>query len=261
MYESDYYGDDVYVFTYPQLKQVGLLTGFSFPSGLCVDKNANVWIADEFNSQLVEYAHGAKTPTTELSDKGWYPVGCSFDSNSGSLAVSNIAGTASTPGSVSVYKNATGKPAVHRDPDIAAVFFLSYDDHGTIWLDGETAEQQFAYASLKGSTFTNITLSGATIQHPGDVDFIDGKITVGDQQGSGGYSIVYQTSGSQILGSTDLIGSSDVSQYVVAGKRLVGVDAINDAVEIWNYPAGGTMQRAVDAPWTTPNGIAISPDS
>ena len=154
---------------------------------------------------------------------------------------------------------ATGKPKADKDAAILAVFFLSYDDHGTIWLDGENGKQQFAYASLKGNKFTNIVLSGATIQHPGGVDFVDGKITVGDQQGASGYSIVYQTSGSQIVGSTNLAGSSDVTQYVVDGKQLVGVDAINVAVEFWKYPAGGAMQRALDAPWTTPDGMAISP--
>ncbi len=67
---------------------------------------------------------------------------------------------------------------------------------------------------------TPLTLNGATISFPGTVRW-DGKhITVGDQDNA----VIYQTSGSQIVGSTPLTGSSDVVQYSITGEKVVTPD-------------------------------------
>src|SRR5579863_8972501 len=68
LYVSDVYGNVVYVFNYPQLTPAGVLTGFNEPEGLCTDQSGDVWVANTLDSQLVEYAHGSKSPKQVLTD-------------------------------------------------------------------------------------------------------------------------------------------------------------------------------------------------
>ena len=91
LYLSDAGTNDVVVYRYPSLVEAGVLTGFDEPQGECVDKAGNVWITNSLVSNVLEYAHGGTTAIATLSDRGQYPVGCSVDEKSGTLAVSNIA--------------------------------------------------------------------------------------------------------------------------------------------------------------------------
>jgi hypothetical protein len=258
LYVSDVYGNVVYVFNYPKLTPAGVLTGFSQPEGLCNDSAGDIWVANTLDSELVEYARGSKTPKNVLKDPNEAPADCSVDRKSGDLAVTNIIDNEGGPGSVSIYKRASGKPKIYSDAAFQREFYLSYDNHGTIWLDGQNSDGDFVYASLKNGAFTNVALSGATIDFAGGVAFVDGKITVGDQQGPNGYSIVYQTDGSTITSSTPLLSSSDVAQYAVDGKHVFGPDALAESLGFWRYPSGGDEIRAFTYGWDVPLGVALS---
>ncbi|MBV9648310.1 MAG: hypothetical protein JO043_12645 [Candidatus Eremiobacteraeota bacterium] len=258
LYISDVFGNVVYVFNYPKLTPAGVLTGFSQPEGLCTDQQGDVWVTSTLDSQLIEYAHGAKTPKQTLKDPNQAPADCSVDPKSGDLAVTNIIDNEGGPGSVSIYKNAAGKPKIYGDAAFSREFYLSYDDHGTIWVDGQDSNGAFVYASFAHGTFTNVTLRGGVINDAGGVAFVDGHVTVGDQQGAGGYSIVYQTSGSTITGSTPLLESSDVAEYLIVNGEVLAVDALSESLGFWPYPVGGTELRAFTYKWNVPLGIALS---
>src|SRR5580692_2300582 len=58
LYVSDIGAEDVDVFSYPGGKQVGTLTGFSEPAGLCTDRKGDVFVVDSGNDRILEYAHG-----------------------------------------------------------------------------------------------------------------------------------------------------------------------------------------------------------
>jgi hypothetical protein len=78
-------------------------------------------------------------------------------------------------------------------------------------------------------------------------------MTVGDQSNA----VIYQTSGSKIIGRTPLRGSIDVVQFFIKGKGLIGPDAGNDSVEFFRYPTGGRAYKT----WTgltEPIGATIS---
>jgi sugar lactone lactonase YvrE len=62
LYVTDFSGGEVFVYSYPQGKLVGQLTGLNEPNGACVDKTGDVWIADTGASKIVEYKHGGKWP-------------------------------------------------------------------------------------------------------------------------------------------------------------------------------------------------------
>ena len=68
LYLTDEGADDVYVYSWPRGELKGTLTGFDAPNGECVDKAGDVFVANEDESQILEYAHGGTSPIETLSD-------------------------------------------------------------------------------------------------------------------------------------------------------------------------------------------------
>ena len=101
----------VLVLSFPKGDLVGTLTGFSVPSGECVDESGDVFVADGGADTIREYAHGGTTPIATLNDPG-EPYGCSVDPTTGNLAVTNGSD------SVAIYPSAQGTPTLYSDPSI-----------------------------------------------------------------------------------------------------------------------------------------------
>ena len=90
LYLSDDGDGNVYVYSFPDAKLQGTLTGLSFPTGECVDKAGDVWIVEEGPNEIVEYAHGGITPIATLTDPNNGPQACAVDAkDAGNLAVAN----------------------------------------------------------------------------------------------------------------------------------------------------------------------------
>ncbi|HEY1429625.1 MAG TPA: hypothetical protein VGF18_08630 [Candidatus Tumulicola sp.] len=262
LYISDYVAGTVSLYSYPKLKPVGMLTGFSAPEGMCVDAASNVWVVDTGASKIVEYAHGATKPTTTLLDPGFFPVSCSVNPQTGDLAVGNIFTTRSVqPGNIALYKNASGSPSYYttKSSGIYSVYFMAYDPKGNLFFDGANAQPSdgsFIYAEIpkKSNDVKVVTLTGAVFGFPGGVAW-DGKhIAVGDQDNA----VVYQTQGSKIVGSTPLTGSVDVVGYAISGKTLVGPDGAKANAGVYDYAAGGSPTKVLSG-FSDPLGAAISP--
>ena len=98
LYVSDYGANDVFVYSYPDDKLVGTLTGFKGADGICVDKKGDVWIVNNNESHsgedAVEYKHGGKKPIATLEIGAGYAVRCSVDPTTGNLAATVIESTA-----------------------------------------------------------------------------------------------------------------------------------------------------------------------
>ena len=82
----------VYVYTYPQGRLAGTLTGFIAPRGECSDSAGDVFIVAYSNSSytastIYEFAHGGTDPIATLSDPDG-AVGCAVDPTTGNLAAS-----------------------------------------------------------------------------------------------------------------------------------------------------------------------------
>ena len=113
--------DEVLVYSYPQYKLVGTLTGFYFvPDGVCTDKKGNVWIVNNSAQENVEYKHGGTSQIASLSDPGYYPTICSVDPTTGNLAVANKETIGSSPqqGNVAIYAHAKGTPKLYADSEL-----------------------------------------------------------------------------------------------------------------------------------------------
>jgi DNA-binding beta-propeller fold protein YncE len=260
LYVSDAGTNDVYVYTLPNRKLTGKLTGFDQPQGECSDTAGNVFITNTEKSEIVEYAHAASKPTQTLKDHGFYPVGCSVDPTTGNLAVTNIFATNGNYGSVAVYKVASGTPTQYKDSDVYYYYFCGYDDRGNLYFDGYTPNAAFAFAMLPSgtSTFLNIALN-QTIDVPGMVQW-DGKwVAVGDQGTSS--SIIYQFkiagSGGTLEDQTLLKDANDVVQAWIHGTTLYAPDAAEPRVDLYKYRAGGYPIKVLGG-FSEPIGTTVS---
>jgi hypothetical protein len=119
--------------------QVGTLTGFSSPQGMCTDKSGNVWIADYDTRTMFEYAHGGTSPITKITPKEGYPYACAVDKTTGNLAVSywHPNGHFRDYGEVVVYPKATGHGVQYGPPTgFYRSYFLTYDDSSNLFTTG-----------------------------------------------------------------------------------------------------------------------------
>jgi|HubBroStandDraft_6_1064221.scaffolds.fasta_scaffold45469_2 hypothetical protein len=261
MYVSDPINWDIAVYDYHSRTQVGMLsTGLDYPEGMCVDKNGNVWVANSGAYNMLEFPHGAKTAIATLDDNSYEPVSCSINPKNGDLAVGNILYfREGLEGNVTIFKGAAGTGTAYGVAAMYSYYFVGYDGNGNLFFDGTNSQPgtngQFEYAELPSGSSTphSLTLAGGSVSFPGNVQWDGKEIAVGDQSNA----VIYQTSGSQIVGQTPLTGSSDVVGYFIKGKTVIGPDAGNDRVEFFHYPAGGKAYETITRP-AQPTAVVIS---
>jgi hypothetical protein len=256
LYIADHGEFQVVVYAWPNPKgPIGTLAGdqFTYPAGECADNAGHLYITDSGSNSIIEYKSGATVPLRILSDSGVAPQACSVDRTSGDLAVANF-GTADGGGSVSIYHGGKGTPKIYTDSSLYNVAFLSYDNEGVLWLDGQPSEGGFLYASLNPNTgkFENKPLQGATLGGPGGVEF-DGKhITVADAANP----ILYQTEQFKVVGNTTL--SYTPVQYWLQNGVLIGPDDGYADVSLYHYPNGGKPFTTLSGDLGTPFGAAVT---
>jgi hypothetical protein len=258
LYVTNPGNSDVLVYSYPQDKLVGTLTGFYyniFPDGVCTDKSGDVWIVENVAQQIVEFKHGGTTPIATLSDPGYYPTICSVDPITGNLAVANKQTVGSIPqqGNVAIYAHAKGTPTLYKDSDLFQVWFCGYDNKGNLYVDGTKGYSvtfEFAVLAKGKKQLTNIALKGGTIYFPGKILW-DGKyVAVGDQSYQNKYpytSGIYKTTGTggKIVGTTPLTGSSDVAGFWIEGTTVIAPDIGLENISSYKYPAGGKSTKVL----------------
>jgi hypothetical protein len=163
LYINDDY-QNVFVFTYPQGKLVGKLTGFWGPLGMCSDAQGDVFVTELGTTngskppEILEYAHGGTSPINTLTDGDYYPEGCSVDPITGNLAVASA--RVRNPGSLAIFANAQGSPTFYTDPNIFEFWYCAYDNQGNLFASGGNNNEDLALAELSnGTILTDITLN------------------------------------------------------------------------------------------------------
>ncbi len=141
-YVSDLANNVVYVYTYPQGKLQGTLTGFNAPGGECVDKSGDVFITNGRGDSVDEYAHGAKMPKASLAAPGqtW---SCSVDPTTGNLAVLFL--SPSQGEGVAIYPHGQGSPTFFYASPNAALAYCGFDNSGNLFLDGGTDYERVSF--------------------------------------------------------------------------------------------------------------------
>jgi hypothetical protein len=258
LYISDGYG--VKAYTYPGLKLVGNLTGFSKYANLgtlCSDGHGDIfvpsWLTNQFTGEIYEFAHGGTSPIATLDDPGG-GYGCSVDPTTGNLAVTNI--LAPDPpykyGNVAIYPNARGNPTVYDSPYINSYWYAAYDDNGDLFVDGEGyGASGFPLAELLSgaSSFSDITLNREL--NPYSLQWSNGHLIIASDAGCRcvGPEYIYeiQVSGDYgtVIHTTALKShpnrNAEAAQFWIQENRIVGAggrDGDNN-VQIWHYPRSG----------------------
>ncbi|MGA8533024.1 MAG: hypothetical protein WB615_02820 [Candidatus Tumulicola sp.] len=250
LYISDLTNQVVSMYSWPEGKLKGQITGFFNPEGLCVDSVGNVWVTNDTGDgvhQITEYAHGETTPIANLIDNDGRTNACSIDPVTGDLAVANFFG-ATGLGSVSIYKNAQGTPLKYISPAIYYYYYCGYDNKGNFFVDGWSSGSTFGFAELpKGGTKLKTIELNHSITYPGGVQW-DGKhMAVGDQYGPI-YQFDIKGSNGKLVGTTPLNEEKQIVQFWVQGAKVIGPNEFGANVMIWNYPAGGTPIMTLTGP-------------
>lgn len=256
LYVSSLATDSVYIYTYPQGRIVGTLTGFIQPLGLCADSVGDVFVTASANKSyssglIYEYAHGGTTPIATLTDPG-VAVGCAIDPKTGNLAASG--------NGVAIYKNAAGSPTYYSSS--VAFYFCGYDDEGNLYLSAgsnEHANQANLFRLATGSDeLLHINLAAplyATSDLKPSVQWDGRHITVSSAADSsrGGpisvYRLSFSGSDAIIVGTTTLSSAKNHygGELLISGKRILGTYAAGRQADVglWQYPKGGVPIQSV----------------
>jgi hypothetical protein len=266
LYVSDASTYDVYMFSYPAGKLVGMLTDQNNPGGMCVDKKGDVFVTQLYGmGHIVEYPHGGTTAIESLSDPGYEPGGCSVDFTTGDLAVSNIITDYFGVGDLLVFKDGKGSPTTYQAPSESAyggewgsVNTVGYDNEGNIFVAGHAYPDQNSFGELpKGSSaMVNITPQQNFGSGIGNVQW-DGKyITFASINGSV-YRFVMKGTVGKLKGSTILNGSSQCDVGWIQGKTVIAPQQNSADVLLYKYPAGGSAIKTITG-LTEPFGVTVS---
>jgi hypothetical protein len=245
-----------YVYTYPQGRLVGTLTGFVEPRGECADSAGDVFIVAYANqsmtsSTIYEYAHGGTKPIATLSDPG-VAIGCAVDPTTGDLAA--------TGHGVAIFKNASGNPTMYYSSEYS-FYYCGYDDRSNLYLmaiNGQYADQEVLVRLASGSrNFEQVTLD-VKLYISSNISPIvqwDGKhiAVTSDPYPKPVYLYRLRVTGSSASVISSATLNSAMNDYSggmwIQGKSIIGVGHDKprhyEAAFLWPYPKGGLPSRTI----------------
>jgi hypothetical protein len=272
---GEYNNPGVYVYSYPQGKQVGFLQESSgeIYEGLCADTNGNVWVVGWItNGQAfyTEYAHGGSQPIQDIISVG-DPSGCSVDPSTGNLAVANYVdyNISGRRGDIAVWRPGSSKPIDYYDNSIKYYYYCAYDDRGNLYADGNT--HYLNVLAKNSKTLRHVYFDKAIV--PGSLQWNSGSLVVSLVGGAKGPvhvdRVTVKGSGAHITGTTSLQAKPAWGNYLnvqfwIQGKIITGPGPGSGGptrtLYFWPYPAGGKATKTIAAP-NNGNfyGVAISP--
>ncbi|MBV8067719.1 MAG: hypothetical protein JO113_07060 [Candidatus Eremiobacteraeota bacterium] len=275
---------DIYNFRVKAGKLYGQITGLASPYGSCVDSGGNVYVVDSTTAKIYEYAHGGVSPIATASDEYGNPLGCSVDSTTGNVAVSNFSGPGSTgTGGVDVFAGGLGgSQTSYMNANLYHLYPPAYDPHGNLFVLATQYSGAIEFAELPAGQKKFTLLTGLTITFPGSVQWDGSYLAVTDQNYASSYTtMIYRVtvSGSQVsvVRQTHLTdhcyphgynwmvevepfisGTTPKQNTVVAGNLNCPT-----RYGFWSYSGGGNPARVIP-PSIAPGvvyGQAVSPPS
>ena len=270
LYAADEGTNTVDVFSYPQGKLEGQLTGFNFPSGMCSDRAGDVYI-ENGNSYTVEvYAHGGTVPLRTLSLPGYPQLNCTVDPVTQNLALGAFNGSSDGAGYIAVFTGGQGTPTLYQ-PSTGnrlhpqnGIPGCGYDTKGNLFCDAYVgpSNTNFGLFELpKGKkTVSEITVSGVDFR-AGAVQWDGSHVDV--DAGSAGtlYQIAISGSTGSVVGSSVLETGSWLWQFWITKQDTRVVAPVSygstEYVGYWDYPAGGTPTNTING-FTQVDGATVS---
>jgi hypothetical protein len=257
LYLSDDTAGDIYVLSYPQGKLVGTLSGLSAPTGLCSDRNGNVFVADY--GAVVEYAHGGTSPIATLEDPGTYAEDCAVDPETNDLAVVNFTGR-NGHGDVIIYPDEKDDPIMYSDPQMADYTACAYDGSGNLFVDGYDGTVSLAELPKGRGSFINLSVPfGGLAGMQWDGKYL---AIASYYYSSVGEIFRESVSGSKVTGHGAVVlqaGKNPVRvvYFALQGKRLLGPSGTSGSfIGYWKYPKGRQDTKLIKGYTTI--GVALS---
>ncbi len=113
----------------------GSVTGFQRPSGLFVDGDGNLWVADGGAQSVYEFSAGGTSPIRTLSDPNGVPNDVVVDAASGSVYVTEYQNTVDPTALVEVYATGSTSPSGSMgDPNARNGGFAALDNQGNLYV-------------------------------------------------------------------------------------------------------------------------------
>lgn len=260
-------GNVVYVYSYPNLKLVGqlMMYGLQSPTGECVDSHGSVFVTGFNGHKVFLYPYGGSRPVLTLFDPG-YPVGCSIDPTTQSLAVANEFDRSAGPGTVVIWAPANGRPTVYANLQFLEPSWCAYDDKGNLFVDGEdysTRKSSLAELPKGAASFKKVSLGISLGGPPGNLLW-DGKYITA-VAGNVIYRLSISDFKARVVGSTTLHALWTLSNYFIVGsqqnqpqaRKLVAT--AGEDIGIFNYPTGTGPTKVITQNY--PLDAVVSPAS
>ncbi|MBV9719401.1 MAG: hypothetical protein JOZ77_08775 [Candidatus Eremiobacteraeota bacterium] len=264
LYASSYNTKRVLIFSYPQGKQVGQLTGFPAAlAGLCSDPSGNVYVTTQGNgeslneSYVYKYAHGETTPTAMLTDPG-LANGCAVDSLTGHIAIANNNGPGGANGDIAVYQSMSSPPTIYTDPNVGIFLWCTYDDRGNLFADGGSPSNIVDELPSDSNDLLEITLSKSI--NPASISWARKQLAIASGRAEKNQpQVIYGVKVSGSIGrvnrSTTLSTPKNKSAQGEVQVWLQGSTAIapgsghrresNGLLYFWEYPKGGMPTKTL----------------
>ncbi|HKU81037.1 MAG TPA: hypothetical protein VJP76_02620 [Candidatus Tumulicola sp.] len=262
----------VTVYTYLNgggLLQVGTLTGFSVPTGLCADKAGDVWVSDWGAKALYEYAHGGTTRIFTIRQPSDRPYDCAVDLATGDLAVANQQpnGHYYPSGNVKIYPPHSHSGRAYGGSWFPEVNFVAYDNKGDVFADVANTDP-YAYGGplyelpAGGDQLLPLTISGATLYTPGALQWVKPYLLAGDRDfqakdEQGAYKLIVFGSVATSVGTLSFQKTQNTYAFWRRGDKVIVPDHDQSVIQI--YPlAGGTIEKTLRDNISLPFGAAVS---
>ena len=133
LYVADQGANDVEVYSYPDGKLKGTLTGFQTPSGVCSNKAGDVFILNGNGTTVEVYKHGGSSPVRTLDLPGYPELNCSVDPTTGNLALGVLGNTCGD--CFVVFAGGSGTATVYTPSGQTGLPGCGYDNSGNLFCD------------------------------------------------------------------------------------------------------------------------------
>lgn len=238
VYQTSYEETEVFVYSYPDGKRVGTLTGFKNAVAVCSDSSGDVWVIDSDSrgrSTLLKYAHGGSQPIARLH-LGERADACSVDPSTGNLAAGTLNSNAA------IWEKGQGSPALFStSPFFKKVQTIAYDGVGNLYMRSFASDESGAWLP-KGSA----AVRKFSITKLGSYGWDGRYFVIGSADGDTGPLTRYKLRD----GNGETVGKVSVKlcapgyhppSFSIVGSELAlscGIDETN-SLNYYTYPRGG----------------------